>query len=99
MIMRNKLTLLVLLLISTITFSQTNDPKLPNILPASPEASAITKNGQMSVGMFSGIAQAAIPLYEIKMKGFSLPIGLNYSGNGLKVDEIPSRVGLGWILN
>ncbi len=75
------------------------DPKLPVILPPSPEAASITKGGDLNVGLYNGAAQAAIPIYEIKLKDFTLPISLNYGSNGTKVDEIPSRVGMNWSLN
>jgi len=73
--------------------------KLPTVLPPSPEASAINKNGQLSVGLFNGGAQASIPIHTIKLGSVTLPITLDYASNGTKVDEIPSRVGLGWTLN
>ncbi len=73
--------------------------KMPSVLPASPEPTAIIKGAEMSAGLFTGSAQASIPLHVIKMNSFSLPISLNYSSNGTKVDEIPSRVGMNWVLN
>src|SRR5687768_14128345 len=96
-----KLILPFIFLIPVLAFSQSNisqDVKLPSILPPSPEAASLVKEGQIAVGLHNGAANASIPLYEIKMNGFSLPIALNYTSNGTKVDEIPSRVGLNWSL-
>jgi hypothetical protein len=76
-----------------------DQPHLPTVLPPTPEAAAITKVGQLSASPYSGSASASIPLYEIKMKGFSVPIALNYAGNGTKVDEIPGRTGMGFSLS
>lgn len=73
--------------------------QLPQVIPPSPEASAIAKGGQLGVGLFTGAPNAGIPMYEIKLRGISVPVGLNYSSNGTKVDEIPSRTGLGWVLS
>lgn len=73
--------------------------KLPSVLPPSPEAAAINKDAQLSVGLLTGAANASIPFCEIKMSGFTLPIGINYSANGMKVDEVPSRTGINWSLN
>lgn len=81
-----------------ISFSQTG-PVLPEFLPASPDVSAIIKGGDLSVNPHTGMANAAIPVYEIKLKDFTLPISLNYSSNGFKPEEIPSRVGIGFHLN
>src|SRR6266498_3130477 len=89
-----------LLSISLISLCQSGaDIKLPVVTPPSPEAAAINKNGQLSVGLITGGAQASIPLYEIKLGGISFPIALNYASNGTKVDEIPSRVGMNWTLS
>jgi hypothetical protein len=94
----------VILLISIVSSSQFVDAQLgkvnlPQVIPPSPEATAIAKGGQLSVGMFTGAPSASIPLYEIKLRNLSIPISLNYSSNGFKVDEIPGRTGLGWNLS
>ncbi|HLG39186.1 MAG TPA: hypothetical protein VI461_05930, partial [Chitinophagaceae bacterium] len=97
-----KITLILLISTSTLVAVAQDDPgqiKLPNILPPSPEAAAINRNGQLSVGMISGGTQASIPLYELKMKSVSIPVSLNYASTGTKVDEIPSRVGMNWTLS
>ncbi len=90
---------IVLLIWSQYVNAQSMEIKLPSVLPASPEASAINKNGQLTVGLFTGGAQASIPIHEIKLNNLSLPISIDYASNGTKVDEIPSRVGMGWSLN
>jgi hypothetical protein len=72
---------------------------MPEVLPPSPEASSISKAAQLSVSKNTGAASVSIPIYEIKLKGYSLPISLDYNTNGTKVDEIPGRVGLNWSLN
>ena len=72
---------------------------IPNVLPPSPEAAALNKAGQLSVGLVSGAAQASIPLHEIKLGDVTIPIALNYTTNGVKVDELPSRTGMGWTLS
>ncbi|HEV8283663.1 MAG TPA: hypothetical protein VGQ09_05095 [Chitinophagaceae bacterium] len=82
--------------------SQTFSPsalKLPSILPPTPEAASIVKNGQLTAGLYNGGSQASISLCDIKVGDFTLPITLNYASNGFKVDEIPSRVGMSWSLN
>ena len=97
-----QLLFLFLCLISlqrTMAQGSANDVKLPKILPPSPEAAAITKNAELSVGLYNGAPQANIPLYNIKLSDYTLPISLGYASNGLKVDEIPSRTGMGWSLS
>jgi hypothetical protein len=79
--------------------SAQGSPDIPSILPPSPEPAKMASASNMDVSLSSGIANVSIPLHEMKIGKNSLPISLNYSANGLKMDEIPSRSGLGWILN
>jgi hypothetical protein len=98
-----KLFFTAILFISSITLQaqiyEAPNVKVPEIIPASPEASAISKGAQLSVGMHTGSANSSVPIFDIQMGRFSLPISLNYASNGLKIDEVPSRVGLGWSLS
>jgi hypothetical protein len=88
-------------LLPFIAYSQNgvSDLQLPQVLPATPDVTAIVKGGEVSSNPHSGAASASIPITEIKLKGFSLPISLSYYSTGMKVEEIPSRVGIGWNLN
>lgn len=90
---------LILFCLATISNGQIGKVNLPQLIPPSPEAFSISKGGQLSVGMFTGAPSASIPLYDFKLRNLSIPITLNYSSNGLKVDEIPGRSGLGWNLS
>ena len=100
-----KLHLLIalVLLISTIepVYCQGSGNQItsPPVLPASPEAAALIKEGQLSVGLQNGASNLSVPIHTLKVGAFTLPINLSYSTNGFKVDEIPSRVGMNWTLN
>ncbi|MBB6128335.1 RHS repeat protein [Mucilaginibacter lappiensis] len=72
---------------------------LPNVTPPSPEASSLGKFVDMPVGLYNGIPQISIPIFEIPINGKAIPISLSYHASGIKVTEIPSSVGLGWALN
>gem|GEM_PF-4930159 len=69
-----------------------------NLLPVSPEAASLGTYGQVPVSLYTGRVNPTIPVYEVKVKNFILPVSLNYNSNGLKVTEVPTRVGLGWSL-
>jgi len=73
--------------------------KLVDFLPPAPNAAAITKYGEASVNKNSGTPNISIPLFTIKGTKLSTSISLGYSSNGIKVDEIASRVGMGWAIN
>jgi YD repeat-containing protein len=75
------------------------DITLPTILPPGPEAASIVRGNVLSLSKNNGLATANIPLHEMKLKDFSLPIALGYASSGVKVDAIPGRVGTDWSLN
>lgn len=79
--------------------SGSNDFKLPEILPPSPDVMALVKGGELSASPHTGAPNASIPIYSLKLRGYNLPISINYSSNGYKPEEVPSRTGLGWSLN
>jgi hypothetical protein len=78
--------------------AQTPAP-LPLMVPPSPNAAALGEYGKNAVGLFTGTIQQNIPLYTIEAGAFSLPISLSYQSNGLRVSDIGSNVGLGWVLD
>jgi hypothetical protein len=73
--------------------------KLPDFIPPTPEAASILKADQLTVGYVTGSPNISIPLGSLQTGGYSLPITLNYSSTGVKVDEYASMVGMGWNLN
>ncbi|TXN36891.1 RHS repeat protein [Flagellimonas hymeniacidonis] len=87
-------------LIATFQLSsqQISNPSL-EITPSTPEAAAFQKYGNIPIGEFSGTASINIPIYELKLKEMVVPVSLSYITRGIKVDEISSTVGLGWVLN
>lgn len=73
--------------------------QLVDFLPPAPNAAAITKYGDATVNKNSGTPNISIPLFTVKGSKLSTGISLGYSSNGIKVDEIASRVGMGWAIN
>lgn len=69
-----------------------------NILPPSPEAASAVKYADVPFTHSLGAAEYYVPLYEIKGRQLSIPIGLSYQSNGIKVDDIAGVAGLGWSL-
>lgn len=72
---------------------------LPQIVPKSPDVAVMETYGDVPVSESFGTANVSIPLMDIKVGNFTLPISLSYHKNGLKVDEVPSSAGDGWTLN
>lgn len=79
--------------------AQTVSNELKQVIPPSPNTASLGKYGDIPVGLYTGIPNINIPLYEIKNGSLSLPVSLSYHSSGTKVEEIPSSVGLGWTLN
>lgn len=66
---------------------------------ASPVSSAFAKYIVNPVGYYTGVPSISIPLYNLKLRDFELPISLSYHAGGIKVEESGSNVGLGWSLS
>lgn len=95
-----RLCVIVLLFMQINCIAQTeNNFVLPQISPKSPNAAEFEKYGDIPVSLSNGTANVTIPLYTIKVGGLEIPITLSFNSNGIKPDEIPSYVGMGWNLN
>lgn len=73
--------------------------KMSDFLPPSPNAAALGKYGGISVSNNTGLPSITIPLVSFTSHQLSFTTSLNYSSSGLKVDEISSRTGAGWVMN
>jgi len=90
-----KHVVLLLMMASAVIWGQ----ELPDVTPVSPEAASIARYGQVPVGLFTGTAQVSVPIYTFTSGALSIPVSLDYSSNGIRVDEYSSSVGLGWNLS
>ncbi|MEH3112273.1 hypothetical protein [Pedobacter terrae] len=70
-----------------------------SILPVSPEAASLQKFSEIPVSNYTGIPQISIPIYTVQKGDIVVDIAMSYHAGGNKVDDIASRVGLGWALN
>lgn len=72
---------------------------VPEIIPATPEATAIAKYLNYPVSYNRGLADITIPLSEIDAGDLKIPLALSYHASGLKVSERDGWIGLGWSLS
>jgi hypothetical protein len=91
--------LLVFVFLFKQTWAQTPPPYVPNIIPPSPNASALMKFTDVPVSPYTGTADVSVPIYTIQAKGISIPISLNYHTGGIRLGEEAGWVGLGWALD
>lgn len=82
-----------------LTFNMTFSQDLPDILPPAPEVSSFGKFSEVPVSYYTGLPNISIPLGSYSVEDKSFPVSLSYHARGIKVDEIASRVGIGWALN
>ncbi|NTE04327.1 hypothetical protein G6M26_06380 [Agrobacterium tumefaciens] len=71
-----------------------NIPTVP-----SPNAASLGQYANYPVNNFTGSPSINVPLYELIVGDFKLPISLSYNSTGIKVGDVASWVGLGWSLN
>ncbi len=70
-----------------------------NVVPPSPGAAHIVKYSDTPVSYSLGLPDITIPIYTVKTRELELPITLTYHASGIRVDEVPGPVGMGWSLN
>jgi len=76
-----------------------NFQKMVDFLPPAPNAAAIIKHEALSINKNNGSPSFNIPIFSVKGNKLAANISIGYSSTGIKVDEIASRVGMGWALN
>lgn len=70
----------------------------PTFTPPSPSAYELGRYGEVPIGLFTGSPDISVPLYDFNSKELSIPLFLHYNSNGIKVDQLSTKVGLGWNL-
>lgn len=71
----------------------------PLFVPPSPTASSLAMFADYPVSHYTGVPSINIPIYEINVDDYKLPITLSYHSSGIRVAQEASWVGLGWALS
>ena len=93
-----KYTLILLVFTFYVNVNAQTQFSFPHVATVTPEAAAIAQYQDMPVSLYSGTPEISIPLYEIDVDGFKIPITMKYHASGIKVAQEASWVGLGWTL-
>ncbi|SIN83620.1 DUF5977 domain-containing protein [Chitinophaga niabensis] len=93
-----KKLLLVIAALASLVFSYGQDKK-GKVIPPSPQTAEFTKYINYNVSAYNGLPEISIPLYNIELKGVSIPINLSYHASGIKLGQTNGEVGVGWSLN
>ncbi|WNJ21631.1 RHS repeat domain-containing protein [Pontibacter sp. G13] len=78
--------------------AEIDPPVLSRFVAPSPEAASLGKYGHIPVNLYTGIPDISIPLFTMTSRQLELPMSLSYHGGGIRVEEMASRIGLGWSL-
>ena len=65
----------------------------------SQQAQGLLESKNVTVDYSTGIFHYKVPLYTLKSGDYELPISLDYTGKGVKVEDRPGLVGYNWTLN
>ena len=68
--------------------------------PVSPNSAEMIHQINVPVNLYNGVAGVSVPLYTVEANnGAQIPISLQYNAGGIRVDQVASTVGLGWLLS
>ena len=96
---RTSLQIFLLLFVIVINGQSQYNYQLPPIAPASPTAQNFMRYGEIPVDLSTGVPKIDIPIYTIGTKNIKLPVSISYHASGIKVSDVSSEVGIGWVLN
>jgi YD repeat-containing protein len=80
-------------------YSQKDLDQYLNLYPTIPSTSDLGQHGSFSPPNSYGMVPISIPLFKIEQDNINLPLSLSYNTSGIKVNERPTEVGLGWSIN
>lgn len=69
-----------------------------SVIPPSPEVASLMKYIDFPVSYFTGQPDITIPIYTLTEGDLTVPISISYHGGGIKVNEHPGIIGMGWTL-
>lgn len=100
--MKKYIICLLISLYSIFGFGQSTtitNPELPKIALPNPESFQFTKYGDIPIGEYTGNLNYSLPIYNLKAANLELPISLNYNDAGVKVNDLPNKTGMSWLLS
>lgn len=102
--MERSIFLLILVLIMSNAYIHGENPpyeefKNSRLLAKPPQTSDLGKYFESNMNLSKGLPEIRIPLHQVNMLDYTLPIELIYDASGVKVKDIASAVGLKWSLS
>jgi len=75
-----------------------NKYNFPEVIKPSQESFYRAQFGNVATNEYKGMQNLSVPIYTLKNGDITVPINLNYTKIGVKVNDIPNDVGMNWIL-
>ncbi|WEA00680.1 hypothetical protein [Mucilaginibacter sp. SJ] len=97
--MKKLLPLIIFLAIFSGTNFSNAQATLPQVIPSSPDVSALARYAETPVSYSTGVPDISVPIYNLTSGKLSVPISISYHSGGIRVRDIASIAGLGWSLN
>ncbi len=96
-----KISILLINCIFLTCLAKSQAYNLPSLqyIPQTPEAEAYSRYGEIPVGYSTGVPEIEIPIYSLHFGEIDVPINISYHASGIKVNDVATEVGLGWVLN
>ena len=80
--------------------SSITSTKLNTMETLAPEVRKFIEYGDYSLNYTKASPNISLPIYSFQTKtGLEIPVSLDYASSGIKVNELASNIGLGWLLN
>ncbi|MDY0285762.1 MAG: hypothetical protein RBR21_06465 [Bacteroidales bacterium] len=70
-----------------------------NILPPSPTAADFSRIAEIQSETATGVPNISIPIFALQLDELTIPITASYNAGGIKVEQLPGNIGLGWSLS
>ena len=101
--MKNSLTRVLLIIVhftlcTRLLAQDINLTEEVHTLLPSPDVAQMNKFVDVPVSLYTGQMNLSVPIYQVKMNHFTIPIALQYNSSGIKVDEPASWIGSGWTM-
>lgn len=80
--------------VNDLLYSEIFTPKI-----GTPNTAGFKQVNFSNIGEYTGAGSISVPIYQIQVGQITIPIELNYSSKGVKIDETASNVGQDWSLN
>lgn len=96
--MKKIIITLVAVCLGSLGSAQPINKYVSDVVQPTPNAASLGKYGDVPVSNYTGIPSINIPIYSLSQGPLNHNVSLSYHAGGIRVEEMASRVGLGWTL-